>query len=178
MIRFVSAKSAGWAFITRLPDPFGIVTSPPTILVLITTGPGMPAAPGWMWAAVRTVPAGYPVKDATKSTFAEVMALVLSRVKWNVIVAVPVPLVSGPTGAGTSLAELSAAVNTMVLDGAVDVGVVLVVGLLLPQPAAQRPRTTARTGIRCMCFCSFVRPGGFHVAAGWRARRPLENLEK
>src|SRR5580693_5811181 len=84
--------------------------------------------------------------DATKSTVAEVMVLVASRVRWKVIVTVPEPPASAPTIAGTSLAGSIVAVNTGVLFGPVVVGVVEV--LLLPQPAAQRPRTTARTGIR------------------------------
>src|ERR1700680_1206370 len=104
---------------TRVPEPLGIVTSPWAMSVLISTEPFTPIAPGWMWAAIRTVPGGKPLMDATKSTVAAVRVFVLSLVRGKVIVTVPDPPDSAPPIGGTSLAGSIVAVNTGVLFGPV-----------------------------------------------------------
>src|SRR5262245_7584787 len=76
-----------------------------------------------MCAMLKGVPAGNPVRLATKVTVPAVMLLAASRVTLKVIVAVPLPVASAPVIAGTSLAGLSAAVNvgfTGVFEGSLD----------------------------------------------------------
>src|SRR5258708_5031410 len=101
-----------------------------------------------MCAAVSAVPAGNPLKLATKSTVAETGAPVESLVTFTVTVTLPEPVLSAPTIAGTSFAGDSWAVYVVLVAVVAvlpEVGAVLVV-----QPVPRATTRTTRASVRVM----------------------------
>src|SRR5262249_54375573 len=134
--------------LVKAADPFGSVISPAAKPRFQTTPPATPAAPGWICAPVKVVPAGNPDSVTVKSAVAAVTLPDASFVGCTVTVTVPLPVTSPPTTAVVSFPGKSVAVN---FGSAAGVGVA---GLSLPQPVAASvsPRATAdryKRGVMC-----------------------------
>src|SRR5262245_66090651 len=87
------------------------VTSPGASVVLTSTLPFTPRAPGWMWAMLITLVDGNPLMVTSNVAVAAVMLPDPSRVRLNVIVELPRALASAPAVGGTSLLASRFAVN-------------------------------------------------------------------
>src|SRR5947209_11468342 len=110
-----------------------------------------------MWPSVTVVPAGNPVRFATKVTLAAVTLPPLVVVS-KVMVAVPVPDDSALVIGGTSFDGRSAAVKVGLVgvpDGDVDV---LDGDVELPQPAAMNASAISAVASRFMVSCLLPRP--------------------
>src|SRR5205823_10869317 len=107
--------------------PVPVASGVAVTFALITTPPATPAGALCMWPSVTVVPAGNPVRFATKVTVAAVTLPPLVVVS-KVMVAVPVPDDSALVIGGTSFDGSRVAVNVgfVGVDGDVE----------LPQPAA------------------------------------------
>src|SRR5262249_52689331 len=126
--------------LVKAADPFGSVISPAAKPRFQTTPPATPAAPGWICAPVRVVPAGNRWSVTVKSAVAAVTLPDASFVGCIVTVTVPLPETSPPTTAVVSLPGDNVAVN---FGSAGGVGVD---GVSLPQPNAASVSPRARTG--------------------------------
>src|SRR2546421_9142207 len=103
-----------------------------------------------MCAAVIEVPAGKPDMLTTNVALAAVILPAASFVVLNVIVAFPVPLVSGPTTVVVSLLGLRSAVNVGCVGDGED-------GELLPHAAAKSEAAMASTDRRFIVGSSLIR---------------------
>ena len=111
-----------------------------------------------MIPAVTAVPAGNPLKSTVMSTVAAVIAPAESRVRLNVMFAVPRPLASALVIAGTTFAGNRTAVNRTwfgFAGGVGDVG-----DLSSPHPAARLATTKAAIYVRFIVKSPFTGTSG------------------